>query len=102
MTRASTSPSPPFRPAKNSTSAPGYFGNVYNDGDEYGDYRDGIFAVSVSDGSAQYSFDTEIMLFTEDFYDSSDWALDYENALDANAMSSSDVNAWTVDLLAAR
>ena len=41
------------------------------------------------------------MLFTEDFYDSSDWALDYENALDANAMSSSDVNAWTVDLLAA-
>lgn len=79
----------------------GYFGNVYNDGDEYGDYRNGIFAVSVSDGSAQYSFDTEIMLFTEDFYDSSDWALDYENALDANAMSSSDVNAWTVDLLAA-
>ena len=69
----------------------GYYGDVYNDGDEFGDYRGGTFYVNINDGVTDIYLDMILGLYTEDFYDSADWMLDYESAIDVETMTENDI-----------
>ena len=69
----------------------GYAGDVYNDGDEFGDYRVGQFYANFDDGATAFGLDMFLGLFTEDFYDSSEWMLDPETALDVEEMRDADL-----------
>lgn len=69
----------------------GYAGDVYNDGDEFGDYRGGTFYININDGVTDIYLDMILGLFTEDFRDSAEWMLDYESAIDVETMTENDI-----------
>ena len=69
----------------------GYSGDVYNDGDEFGDYRGGTFYININDGVTDIYLDMILGLFTEDFRDSAEWMLDYESAIDVETMTENDI-----------
>ena len=69
----------------------GYAGDVYNDGDELGDYRGGTFYININDGVTDIYLDMILGLFTEDFRDSAEWMLDYESAIDVETMTENDI-----------
>lgn len=69
----------------------GYAGDVYNDGDEFGDYRGGTFYININDGVTDIYLDMILGLFTEDFRDSAEWMLDYESAIDVETMAENDI-----------
>ncbi len=73
------------------TFSTGYSGDVYNDGDEFGDYRGGTFYININDGVTDIYLDMILGLFTEDFRDSAEWMLDYESAIDVETMTENDI-----------
>ena len=73
------------------TFSTGYYGDVYNDGDEFGDYRGGTFYININDGVTDIYLDMILGLFTEDFRDSAEWMLDYESAIDVETMTENDI-----------